>query len=145
MHRSKTEHSTGIKNRLTVIKPDRGAYPRQSFHRKVRLKSRGHYMIKALLHETYTKRDASGNVYHTVRVTNPRTGDSFTTWSPAISNVVSILGDIFGRPQEYYQTATCTGSTRVGSLPSNRYLDSCNESKEWRDALRGIGYKVAKK
>lgn len=101
-------------------------------------------MIKALLHETYTKRDTSGNVYHTVRVTNPRTGDSFTTDTPSPSNVVSILGDIFGRPQRYYQTATCTESTRLSSLPTAVSLNCCNDSKEWRDALRKIGYRVGK-
>lgn len=100
--------------------------------------------IKALLHEYYTKRCIYGNVYHAVKVTNPKTGASFITETPSLGNVRHILNDIFGRPTEYYETESCTGSARLSSLPTMIYLNNCHESKEWRKALRGIGYRLPK-
>ena len=98
---------------------------------------------KALLHETYTKRDVYGNVYHVVKITNPKNGKSFTTETPSMSNVISILNRIFTY-HNCYITESCTGSTKLSSLPSHVYLDNCHPNDEWYKALRGIGYRIPK-
>ena len=106
-------------------------------------------MIKALLHETYTKRDVNGNVYHAVRITNPKNGEGFTVDTPSMGNVTHILNEIFPEWNRtgkcpYYMTESCTGSTRLNSLPSKIYLNCCHGNEEWRKALRSIGYRVSK-
>ncbi len=106
-------------------------------------------MYKALLHESWTKRDINGNVYHTVRVTNPKNGKSFTTETPHISNVNHILYDAFpsvsnsGR-YPFYSTDHCTGSSRLSSLPDHIYLNNCHLDDGWKKALRKIGYRIPK-
>ncbi len=99
---------------------------------------------KALLHHTWTKRDMYGNVYHTVRVTNPKNGKSFTTKTPSMSNVESILYTAFppmsGYP--YYATNECTGSARLSSLPEHIYLSQCHFDDGWKKALNKIGYRL---
>lgn len=103
-------------------------------------------MFKALLHETYTKRDRDGNVYHVVRVTNPKNGKSFTTETPSMGNVTHVLNEFFpecnrtGR-SPYYTTESCTDSTRLSSLPGHIYTASCNGDDRWRKALNSIGYR----
>ena len=104
-------------------------------------------MYKALLHETWTKRDINGNVYHTVRITNPKTMKSFTVSICSMGNVTSILNRVFptmsGRCP-YYITETCTGSTRLSTLPDAIYLDECHRSIQWEKELRAIGYRIPK-
>ncbi len=104
-------------------------------------------MYKALLHETWTKRDINGNVYHTVKVTNPRTEKSFTVSTCSMGNVTHILNTIFPTMSgacPYYITDHCTGSTRLSSLPESIYLDECHRSIQWTKELRKIGYRIPK-
>ena len=102
---------------------------------------------KALLHESYTKRDMYGNVYHTIKVTNPITGKSFTVETPSSSNVDSILSDAFklksGRYPHYF-TSACTNSARLSSLPDHIYLNQCHFDDGWKKALNNIGYRIPK-
>lgn len=103
-------------------------------------------MYKALLHEYYTKRDINGNVYHVVKVTNPKTEKSFLTETPHISNVNHILYDAFPAVSKsgrypFYCTESCTGSARLSSLPNHIYLNQCHFDEGWKKALNSIGYK----
>jgi len=102
-------------------------------------------MYKALLHETWTKRDMSGNVYHAVRITNPKNEKSFTVETPSLGNVESILYDAFkfksGR-YPYYRTDRCTDSSRLSSLPDRIYLNQCHLDDKWKTELRKIGYRI---
>lgn len=103
---------------------------------------------KALLHETYTKRDINGNVYHVVEVTNPKNGKSFKTETPSMGNVTHILNELFpyssGFGHNYYITGSCTGSTRLSSLPDHIYTACCDGDIRWKKALRSIGYRLPK-
>lgn len=104
-------------------------------------------MYKALLHETWTKRDYSGNVYHTVKVTNPKTEKSFTVSTCSLGNVEHILYDIFSMRSgryPFYATNHCTGSSRLSSLPEHIYLNECHSTEGWRKELRKIGYRIPK-
>jgi len=106
-------------------------------------------MYKALLHETWTKRDISGNVYHTVKITNPKTRNSFTVSTCSIGNVEHILNSIFTDVSKtyycpWYITDSCTGSSRLSSLPDSIYLDECHRSIQWEKELRKIGYRIPK-
>jgi hypothetical protein len=103
---------------------------------------------KALLHHTYTKKDIYGNVYHTVRITNPKTGKSVTTSTPSLGNVEHILNSIFPYTSfhyPYYTTECCTDSARLSSLPDHVYLNDCHPKDDWKKALRSIGYRLPKK
>lgn len=106
-------------------------------------------MYKALLHEYYTKRDTNGNVYHSVKVTNPKNGKSFITETPSMGNVISIISRILLTKNRtgafpYYTTESCTGSARLSSLPTGHYLNQCHPDDMWLRALRDIGYRVPK-
>ena len=98
--------------------------------------------IKAIIEMTYTKRDTSGNVYHTAKITHPTTGRSFTTHACAECNIRSILSDAFGgRYPGLHITDSCTDSTRLSSLPEHERLDQCSYRAEWKKALNAIGYR----
>lgn len=106
-------------------------------------------MYKVLLHEYYTKRDTYGNVYHTVRVTNPKTEKTFFTSTPSISNITHILNELFPTwnktgKSPYYITQNCMVSTRLSSLPNSIYLACCHPDDKWKEALRKIGYRLPK-
>lgn len=103
---------------------------------------------KTLLHHVYTKRDLSGNVYGSVKVTNPRTGQSFCTETPSVGNVTNILRQFFAVDPAYstnYITENCTGSTKLSSLPDCLYLDNCRLTADWIKALNSIGFRRGKK
>ena len=106
-------------------------------------------MFKALLHHTYTKRDMYGNVYHTVRITNPRTEKFFTVGTSSLGNVEHILYSLFPECKKtgrylFYTTKRCTDSARLSSLPQHEYLNECHPDNNWEKALRKIGYKIPK-
>jgi len=102
-------------------------------------------MIKVILKETWTKRDASGNVYHTVTVTNTKNGKSFTTETPSLSNVIGILNRMLGlKCNEVYTCSVCTDSARYSSLPEHINLDQCHPSAGWKTNLNKIGYRLSK-
>jgi hypothetical protein len=90
-----------------------------------------------------------GNVYHTIKVTNPKNRQSFTVETPSSSNVDSILYDAFSRDSRsgaypFYFTSACTGSARLSSLPSHIYLNQCHFDDGWKKALNSIGYRIPK-
>ena len=96
---------------------------------------------KAIIDHEYTRRDKNGNIYHTSTIINPNTGKSFITNTPGEMNTMNILIIAFGSRGGIYQFNSCTNSTRITSLPKHLHLSSQNYDKEWRKALRAIGYR----
>lgn len=104
-------------------------------------------MYKALLHHTYTKRDVYGNVYHTVRITNPVNEKFVTVSTCSLGNVEHILYLMFkfkSGKYPFYTTECCTDSARLNSLPQAIYLNECHPDKNWKKALNSIGYRIPK-
>lgn len=102
-------------------------------------------MIKIILEETYTKRDYSGNVYHTVKVINTKNYESFTTETPSMSNVTGIIRKALKLEwNEIYEVSKCTDSTRTSSLPEHLNLNSCHFEKGWKKELNKIGLRIKK-
>jgi len=95
-------------------------------------------MIKMIVQDTYTKRDINGNVYHAITIINLENRESFTTSSPNLSNVTSILQKAGFDYSQIYTIETCTGSARHSSLPKSIYLDPCRYTEEWKKQLIGI-------
>lgn len=97
--------------------------------------------VKIHVQHTYTKRDTYGNVYHAVKVTNVKNGNSFTADAVSLSNVTSILGRAFGAYTSDFAIISeeCTGSARTSSLPKSEYLDQCRYKNDWKKALNAVG------
>ena len=110
---------------------------------------------KTILEHIYTKCDLYGNVYHSVRIENVRTGKSFTVHTPSLGNVRGILHDAFGdwNAAGLREFSRCTDSARTSSLPEETAngLNPCSfeDGKpykgSWKRELNRIGFRLPKK
>ena len=100
-------------------------------------------MIKIILSETWTKRDTSGNNYHTVKVINCKNQKSFTTSTPSLKNVEGILINALKLEWiEIYEHSQCTDKTSINSLPEHLNLNKCAFDKAWKKELNKIGLRI---
>ena len=93
-----------------------------------------------LLHTFYTKEDKTGEVYYTVRITNPKNGKSFITKAVHLSNIEWVLYDFFHGPFKAYYSDSCINSVDSKKMQSDYNLHYNELTPNWITAMTSIGF-----